>query len=309
MTLPRRDMPCPGSLMTWGCSAKGTALIALVTVGALAAAGCGVNAAIERLSEARRLSADLQVRFTKAADAGNRAVMSDTDEGSVAYAREAEQAQAAVQRIADALKPIFQGLGYVEETRLLDEFGSRFAQYRALDRTILGLAVENTNLKAQRLSFGPAQDAADSFRDCVAAVTPSDAANGTWRVKALAATAVSEVREIQVLQAAHIAEADDAAMSRMEKRMAGREAAARDALAALAPLVRAASRPRLGAATAALDRFMGVNAQITALSRRNTNVRSLALSLNQKGKLAGACEDSLQALRQALEQRGFAGTR
>jgi hypothetical protein len=290
-------------------AAPATRWMALVTVGALAATGCGVNGTLEQLSEARRLSADLLVQFTKAADAGNRAVMADTDEGSVAFVREAEQAQLAVQRDADALKPILQGLRYAEETRLLDEFGSRFAEYRALDRTILGLAVENTNLKAQRLSFGPAQEAADAFRDAVEAVAPSDAAKNTWRVKALAASAVAMVREIQVLQAPHIADADDAAMSRMEQRIATSEAAARSALEALAALVQPASRPRLGAATAALDRFMGVNAQITALSRRNSNVRSLALSLNEKGKLAGACEDSLRALRHALENRGFTGTR
>jgi hypothetical protein len=278
-------------------------------VGALAATGCGVNGAIEQLSEARRLSADLLVQFTKASDAGNRAVMADTDEGSVAFVREAELGQQAIQKDTDALKRILQGLGYVEEARLLDEFSSRFAEYRALDRTILGLAVENTNLKAQRLSFGPAQEAADSFRDAVEAVAPSDAATNAWRVKALAASAVATVREIQVLQAAHIADADDAAMSRMERRIVTLEAAARSTLAALAALVQPASRPRLGAATAALDRFMGVNAQITALSRRNSNVRSLALSLNQKGKLAGACEDSLRALRHALETRGFTGTR
>jgi hypothetical protein len=284
-------------------------LIALVAVGALAAAGCGANGSLDQLSEARRLSADLLVQFTKAADAGNRAVMADTDEGSIAFAREAEQAQLAVQRDADRLKPILQSLRYTEETRLLDEFGSRFAEYRELDRTILGLAGENTNLKAQRLSFGPGQEAADSFRDSVEAVAPSDAATNTWRVKALAASAVAMVREIQVLQAAHIADADDAAMSRLEKRIATLEAGARSALAALAPLVQPASRPRLGAATAALDRFMGVNTQIIALSRRNSNVRSLALSLNQKGKLAGACEDSLRALRRALQERGFTGTR
>jgi hypothetical protein len=54
---------------------------------------------------------------------------------------------------------------------------------------------------------------------------------------------------------------------------------------------------------------MSVNAEIITLSRRNTNVRSLALSLNQKGKATGACEESLRAIRAALAQRGFAGTR
>ena len=39
-------------------------------------------------------------------------------------------------------------------------------------------------------------------------------------------------------------------------------------------------RPQLAAASAALDRFMGLNVQIIGLSRQNTNVRSLALSLD-----------------------------
>lgn len=283
--------------------------LVIITVGAMAAAGCDVNSALERISEARRLSADLLVQFTKAADAANRAVMADTDEASVASAREAEQAKLGVQKDAQALAPILQSLGYAEETGLLEEFGRRFAEYRTLDQTILELAVENTNVKAQRLSFGPAQEAADAFRDDVEAVAPSDPAKETWHVKALVATAVAAVREIQALQAPHIADADDAVMTRMERQMASAEAAARSALATLAPLVQPASRSRLAAATAALDRFMGVNVQVLALSRRNTNVRSLALSLNQKVIVARACEDSLRALRAALAKRGFTGTR
>jgi hypothetical protein len=282
---------------------------AIVMISVTVAAGCDVNSALERLSEARRLSADTHVQFTKAVDTANRAVMADTDDASVAFARQAEQAKQAVQRDADALRPILQSLGYSDEMRLLEEFGTRFAEYRALDRTILDLAVENTNLKAQRLAFGPAAEAADSFRDAVEAVAPLDARKDAWHVKALVATAVKTVREIQVLQAPHIADADDAVMTHMEKRMATSEAAARDALDMLAPLVQPASRPQLATATAALDRFMSLNAQIVALSRRNTNVRSLALSLNQKGKLISACDDSLTALQDALRKRGFTGTR
>ncbi len=91
--------------------------------------------------------------------------------------------------------------------------------------------------------------------------------------------------------------------------MASAEATARNALATLAPLVSPASRTQLTAATGALDRFVGLNAQIVVLSRRNTNVRSLALSLNEKRKLTDACEESLHALREALAKRGFTGTR
>jgi hypothetical protein len=272
-------------------------------------AGCDVNGALERLSEARQLAADLLVQFTKASDAANRAVMADTDDASVAFAREAEQATQTVQRDTAVLGPILQGLGYSNETSLLQQFVSRFAEYRELDRRILDLAVENTNLKAQRLSFGPAQEAADAFRDALDAVVPSVPAKDTWRVEALVARAVTTVREIQVLQAPHIADADEAVMTRMEKRMATSEATARSALETLTGLVPPASKPTLSAAAAALDRFMGLNAQIITLSRRNTNVRSLALSLDQKRTIAAACEDSLRGLRDALAKRGFTGIR
>lgn len=273
---------------------------------ALVAAGCGdVNHALAQLSEARRLSADLLVQFTRAVDAANRAVMADTDDASVAFARQAEQAKQAVQKDTDELKPILQNLGYSDEVQVLDEFGTRFKAYEAMDHTILDLAVENTNLKAQRLSFGPAQEAATAFREALDAVAPLDERKDAWHVKALVATALASVRQIQVLQAPHIADPDDAAMTRVEQQMATSEAGARAALGSLAPLAQPASRPRLAAATAALDRFMGVNAQIVALSRRNTNVRSLALSLNEKSPLIKACEDSLTRLQEALHKRGF----
>jgi len=282
--------------------------IAVVMVGA--ATGCvNVNTVLERRFEARQLTADLLLQFTRGADAANRAVMADTDEKSLAFAREAEQATQAVQKDIDTLGPILKELNYAEETRLLGAFGSRFAEYRTLDRRILDLAVENSNLKAQRLSFGPAQEAADAFRDSLAAVTSSVPAGDRWRVEALVATAVATVREIQVLQAPHIADADEAVMTRMEKRMATSEMAARKALETLTNLVQPSSRPRLAAASAALDRFMDLNAQIITLSRRNTNVRSLALSLDQKRTLTVSCEDSLRSLHDALAKRGSTTTR
>jgi hypothetical protein len=275
-----------------------------------AATGCRYTpeTALERLVEARRMAAELRVQFTKAADAANRAVIADTDEASTAFASEAGQATQAVQAESDALAPILMFLGYSAEARLLEEFDAAFAEYRALDSTILGLAVENTNLKAQRLSFGSAHAAADSFSHAVENVTPL-AASDAWRVKALAATALANLREIQVLEAPHIAEADDVAMARMEKQMAASEAAARNALDQLGPLVSPASRPQVASATAALDRFMALHAEIIVLSRRNSNVRSLALSLGQKRTLTARGEAALRALQDALAKRELGGTR
>ena len=281
-------------------------LIALV---ALALAGCAgdLKTSLEQQVEARRLAADLLVQFTKVVESGDRAVMADTDEASIASSRETEQTTQLVQRDADALKPVLAGLGYSQEARLLEDFQQRFSEFRALDTTILGLAVENTNLKAQRLSFGSAQQAADAFRDALEPITRSVPAQAPWRAAALAATAVAAVREIQVLQAPHIAEPEDAVMASLEQRMMTAEAVARAALEEMAGLLPSEVRPRLSAATAALDRFMSANAEIIRLSRRNSNVRSLALSLGQKRTLTARCEETLRSLQDALEQRKLNG--
>src|SRR4051794_21554913 len=256
----------------------------LLAIVAIAAAGCAgrLNTSFERVLEARRLAADLLVQFAKVVDAGNRAVMADTDEASMAFARETEQTTQLVQQDVEALKPVLAGLGYSSEARLAAEFEQRFWEYRALDTNVLGLAVENTNLKAQRLSFSQAQQASDAFDEALDPIARSVPAHASWQIAALAARAVAAVREIQVLQAPHIAEPEDTAMTRLEARMATSEASARDALRQLAGLVPPESRPRLTAATAALDRFMMTNAEIVRLSRRNSNVRSLALALGQK---------------------------
>ena len=276
-----------------------------------AAAGCGedVNVVLERLSKARQVTADLLVQFAKAADAGNRAVMADTDEASVAFAKEAGEATAAIQKDIDTLNPLLSMLGYSDETRLLKEFSDRFAEYQALDRRILDLAVENTNLKAQRLAFGPAQEAANAFRDSLKAVGASAPEKERWHIEALAARAVTTVREIQVLQAPHIADADDA----VDDADGNADGDVGDGGTSIARRARAvtpqASKPHLDAAAAALGRFMDLNAQIIALSRRNTNVRSLALSLDQKRTITVSCEERLRALQNALARRGYSGIR
>jgi hypothetical protein len=286
-------------------SRSGLALVLLLSV-----SGCVTppDTVLERLTESRRLAADLLVQLSKAADAANRAVMAEADDAATAAAREAGQAVSVIDKDVATLRPVLQQLGYSAEGQLLDQFAGQFAEYRRLDRTILDLAVENTNLKAQRISFGPASQAADASVEALKALVPSSAAD-TWRVQALAAAAVASVREMQVLQAPHIAEADDAAMTGMEKRMADAEAVARKALQSLKPVVAAAAQPRLADATAALDRFMRLNAELVMLSRRNSDVRSLALSLGQKRMLTAACEETLQALQDALAKRGFTATR
>ena len=56
-----------------------------------------------------------------------------------------------------------------------------------------------------------------------------------------------------------------------------------------------------------MPQFSEIKAQIIKLSRENTNVRSLAISLNQKRKVMLMCQDALAALEQAIQQEPIAG--
>jgi hypothetical protein len=261
------------------------------------------------MSEAQKLATELQLQFTRATDATNLAVMADTDEASAEFAGRATERSQAVEKDAGALRTLLVGLVYSDEVRLLDEFDKRFAEYRKLDRTILALSVENTNLKAQRLSFGPAQEAADAFQSSLEAIVDGAKAENSWQIRALAWRALAAVREIQALQARHIAEPTDDAMNRLEGKMAAAEDAARNMLTALAPLLSSDAGSQMRAAQASLDSFLDLNREILALSRRNSNVRSLSLTLGEKRRLTAQCEDTLRALDEALAKRGFAATR
>jgi hypothetical protein len=293
----------------WGRRLNFVAALA-VAVAAVACRGRGPDPVVTELIETRRLVGDLRVGFNKAVEASNRAVMADTDEASRSFAREAEQATQLVQDGIKVAGSHLSSLGYPDETRFLDEFAKHFADYRALDQTILGLAVENTNLKAQALLFGPAKKAAEDFQ---AALDETIALGTTPKnrcpAETLAATAVSHLREVQILEAPHIAEADDAAMTGMEKEMTTLQGSVDGSLQTLEKMTSPAGRASIAKALAALARFKDVARQIVTLSRRNSNVRSLALSLRDAPPLAAACDASLGALQDALAKEGTTATR
>lgn len=280
----------------------------LMAIAVMATVACQAEPAITRLRRAQDLSANLPVQFLKAADASNKALIAESDEAVASFVRDAEAAKQLVTASVESLQPILRDLDYTPEVDLLGTFVSCFEEYRKLDEQILALAGENTNRRAQRLSFGPALKEADAFRNAASLLSPA-ALRSEWQVRSLAASAVAAVREIQALEAPHIAEAGDLGMTAIEKRMTAAEAEARSALQALAPVVSVASRSQLESVNSTLVRFLTIHAQITELSRRNTNVRSLALSLNDRGRIAGAAEGTLRALRDALAERGSAATR
>jgi hypothetical protein len=292
-------------------SSRWSPAAALCAAGLAAWTACGLDleAALTQLVEARRLAADMRVQLHRSAGAAQRAVMAETDDASAAFVREAEEATRVLEQDLATIEPMLEQLRYTDELRLARELEASLAELRELDRSLLALAVGNSNVKAQRLAFGPAREAADAFCERLEDVARSAPRATTLRAGLLATRAELAVREIQALQAPHIAEADDAVMTRLEERMAVSEAAARAAVEELSGLLDAAGREALGAARENLERFAAVHRDLLSLSRQNTDVRSLAVSLGNKRKLTAACDATLVALQEALAKRGFRATR
>jgi len=273
------------------------------------AAACACTPAVlTRLVDAQRLGAALHVAFSRSIDAGNRAVMATDDELAADATREARELMATVERHRAELEKLLQSLGYQGDLRQLDAFRARFEEYRHLTDDVMTLVLENTNVKAQRLAFGPAAEAAELLGSALEASTATaTGADGCW-AREQAWRARAAVLEIRALLPRHIAESEDAAMSAMETQMTAAAGVARAAVNALGPRLPAASS-QLQSAGASLDHFLTLHAEIIDLSRRNSNVRALALSLGRRRMLAADAEAELDALEKALAQHAFTATR
>jgi hypothetical protein len=280
----------------------------LTTALALSVVACR-PAVLSRQVDARRIAAELRVQFTKSTEAGNRAVMSDTDEEASAAAAEARAATDAVEHSVAQLQPILESLGYDEERGRLDAFRTQFDEYKKLDAEILPLSLENSNLKAQRLSFGPAREAVEMFRMAVTAAAGTAGPASRWHAEAVAERGIAAILDSLALQGPHIAEAQDATMTELEQRMASADRAAGQALVELKQLTDAKATAQLAAANTALTQFRATTQEVVTLSRRNSDVRSLALSLGRKRMVAAASDDDLRALEETLARHAVTATR
>jgi hypothetical protein len=252
---------------------------------------------VQKLHIVQTMSRDLLTSV----EAEKSAVMADTDEASQAFAAQSTQAAQNVEKARREFEPLLGSTG--QEAQLFREFSRCWEQLQAIDREVLALAVQNSNLKAFRLSFGPA---ADAMRRLETALTHLmdvvSAAPNAAGITHRAAQAVIGALKIYTLQAPHIAESTGGRMEEMEAAMHSLDAQVTEALQSLQALVDESSTPFLDAAWAAYKDFQQLNTEIVDLSRQNTNIRSFVLSLGQKRKMTAQCQDVLAALQEIIQQ-------
>jgi hypothetical protein len=270
----------------------------------------GQSPAEQLAFKARRVDLVERIRLALAlaSEAEKSAVLAVTDEDSQKYADQARAATAEVERGCKELGELLQAGGTANEKDLLTQFSKVFAEFQRIDRDLLVLAVKNTNLKAYSLAFGPAADALQEMDTALSRiVTKSAAAPEARNIALLAFGAQIAAQRIQALLAPHIAEESDPKMDELEARMTKEDQTVREYLDGLAKLPEFIGDIDLETATSSYAKFNKIRTQILALSRENTNVRSLAISLNQKRKVTLLCQDALAALQQAILQEHIAG--
>ena len=248
----------------------------------------------------------LRINFHKSIEAEKLAVMAETDEASLAFADESKRAAEAVEADLKELSRLI-GMHPAEgESKLLREFEAAWEQVRKIDRVILDLAVQNTNLKAFRLSFGQGREAVERFENALNGLT-RDAMDA--RFIPAAADALSAELKILTLHAPHIVSPHDEEMNRIE-RVYPRQGGVRSPLAeSLARLATADKKLYVNDALAADREFTAVTATVMEWSRQNTNVNSLGISLDRKQKATALCETVLSQLHEAFRRQAFKATR
>ena len=122
----------------------------------------------------------------------------------------------------------------------------------------------------------------------------------------LAYQAATTAYIIYSLEAPHINEAQDKKMDELETLMGMNEKKVCNALNNLSRLTDRHGNDAL----LAFSKFMEVHKEVVRLSRTNTNIKSLQLSLGRKRKVAAQCEEILNSLQDTVQTgRSFKATR
>lgn len=246
---------------------------------------------------------NLKLGLSAASEFEMSAVQAVTDSESEHFAAKARAAMDALEQQRGSLAQLLGKDATRDEQATLATFTAALAAYHRLDAELLDLAVRNTNLKASHLAFGPAATAVRSLDHALSGLVRGAAGSNTpdaRRVMLLAAAADGAALRIQATLPRHIAEETDAGMADMEAGLAAEQQVISDNLVSLSHLPTVAGTPELAEARKAFAEYRDLIREILDLSRQNTNVKSLALSLNQRRRLALGCQQALADIELAI---------
>ena len=245
----------------------------------------------------------LRINFLKSVEMEKNAVMAITDEESQEFANQSLAASAAVEQNLTHLRSLIDAAPLQDEKKLDSEFNTCWTELRKLDQVILELAVQNTNLKAASLSREKGAETIRRFEHALEELMHSYAGTpNEGRITDLAFHAITAGLKIYNLHSSHIAEASDEKMDQIETQIKAEENETTKSLDGLAEIVGAESKDLFLRAKTAFSEFNEVTVKVIKLSRQNSNIKSLELSLGRKRKIAAQCDEILAAFQETVQK-------
>ncbi len=293
-----------GTKFLWAGVAAFVLVVALIAIGQ-SQLGKSASEELVRRSRRRDTAARIRLALASASEAEKSAVLATNDEDSKKFAGEARTATGLAEQKRAELAALIETGGTQREKDLLVQFSDALAKFQRLEKELLDLAVRNTNVKATALAFGPAAESLSQMDAALSRVIERGAK--VPKGLQLAAGAQAGALRIQALLAPHIAEQSDEKMDQLETRMATEDRNVSSDLKGLAAVVPRAERRDVEVATASYSRFNELRAQILKLSRENTNVRSISMSLTDERASMLFCQERLAALEAAIAEEPAPG--
>jgi hypothetical protein len=250
----------------------------------------------------------MQSALASASEAEKSAVLAISDQDSQTFAGQARTAAAEVEQARRELGELLKTAGTQGEKNLFNQFSELFAEFQRIDNNLLDLAVKNTNIKAYSLAFGPAAAALNEMNSALSRLIALNAGSSKEKQLMLLAygAEISGLR-LQTLIPPHIAEESDQKMDELEALMSKEDKQIRKNLDELTALRNLNQKANLAKAISSYAAFSKIKTQILALSRENTNIKSLSISLSQKRKVMLLCQDTLNKLQRAIMEEPIAG--
>jgi hypothetical protein len=246
--------------------------------------------------------------LASASEAEKSAVLAITDQDSQTFAGQARTATAEAEQARRGLGELMKTGGTRGEKELFNQFSELFAEFQRIDNNLLDLAVKNTNIKAYSLAFGPATVALNEMNAALSRLIALNAGTPKEKQVMLLAygTEINGLR-LQTLIPPHIAEESDQKMDELEALMSREDKQILKNLDELTAFRNLNQKAYLATAVSSYAMFSKIKTQILALSRENTNIKSLSISLNQKRKVMLLCQDTLNKLQQTILEEPIAG--
>jgi len=264
----------------------------------------------ESIVEKKRVLAEMRVQLHKSVEMEKNAVMAPTDEQSRTFADQSRRASAAVEQNLNQLRTLIDTVPLQAEKRLVTEFGHCWTEFVALDQTILDFALQGSNIRATALSTEKGSQLLKHFEQALAGLKSLDAGTaGPSQETLLADRALIAALKLYTLHSPHIAAVSDDKMDALETQMKAEEKEAEQALKKLAGMAGPERQEAVLQAETAFADFVEITATILRLSRQNSNIKSLELSLGKKRMITAQCDDILAAFQEVMQSKTFKATR